>query len=225
MALWVMRVRIPPSASVEPLLTFAEELERRDVDLGVALDAVEALQREIEELRAHTTVIAAFLSSFPEALDALERDEGAAQDAHAAAARTLREAEAGEDARVTLRAGDALRIAERWVADAALARRRLEEDGAVRRADADRLEARADALAARVRDVPAPAGGLDGALEWATRARGPLLLEQSALVRERDAVVREASELLGSVLGEPFTSTAVAGVRAKLERALETGAP
>ena len=220
-----MRVRIPPSASVEPLLTFAEELERRDADLGVALDAVEALQREIEELRTHAATVAAFLSSFPEALAALERDEGAAQDARAAAERTLREAEAGEDERVTLHAGDALRSAERWVADAALARHRLEEDSAARRADADRLEARADALAGRVHDVPALTGGLDGALEWACRARGPLLLEQSALVRERDAVVREASELLGSVLGEPLTSTAVPGVRAKLERALHGGAP
>jgi FtsZ-binding cell division protein ZapB len=220
-----MRVRIPPSASVEPLLTFAEELERRDADLGVALDAVDTLQREIEELRAHAATAAAFLSSFPGALDALERDEGAAQDARAAAERTLREAEAREDERVTLQAGDALRSAERWVAEAALARRRLEEHRAARRADADRLEARADALAGSVHDVPAPAGGLDGVLEWASRARGSLLLEQSALVRERDAVVREANELLGSVLGEPLTSTAAAGVRAKLERALQGGAP
>jgi signal transduction histidine kinase len=220
-----MRVRIPPSASVEPLLIFAEELERRDADLGVVLDAVEALQHEIEELRAHAATVAAFLSSFPEALDALERDERAAQDVCAVAERTLREAEAGEDERVTLQAGDALRSAERWVADAALARRRLEQDSAARRADGDRLEARAEVLAGRVHDVPAPAGGLDGALEWASRARGTLLLEQSTLVRERDAVVREANELLGSVLGEPLTSTAVAGVRAKLERALRGGAP
>ena len=54
---------------------------------------------------------------------------------------------------------------------------------------------------------------------------GRLLLEHSGLARERDAVVREASELLGSVLGEPLISTAVAGVRDKLERALEGGAP
>ena len=210
---------------MESLLLFAEELERRDADLGSALDAVEALQREIEELRAHATAVAGFLSSFPEAHVTLERDERAAQDARAAAERALREAEAGEDERVTVQAGDTLRAAKQWVADAALARRRLEEDAAARRADAERLEGRADAMAVRVHDVPAPAGGLDGALEWASQARGALLLEQSALARERDTIVREASELLGSVLGEPLTSTPVAGVRAKLERALQRGAP
>ena len=104
-----------------------------------------------------------------------------------------------------MQARDALRDAERWVADAALARHRLEEDGAARRSEADRLEGRAQALSPRVHDVPAPAGGLDGALEWASRARGALLLEHSGLARERDAIVREASELLGSVLGEPLT--------------------
>jgi hypothetical protein len=76
-----------------------------------------------------------------------------------------------------------------------------------------------------VHDVPPPATGLEGALEWASRARGALLLEHSGLARERDAVVREASELLGSVLGEPLISTAVAGVRDKLERALGDRAP
>jgi hypothetical protein len=136
----------------------------------------------------------------------------------------LREAEGGEDEQLLVLARDALREAERWAAEAALARRRLEEDGAARGAEAVSLEARGHALSPRVHDVPAPAGGLDGALEWASRARGALLLERSGLARERDDVVREASELLGSVLGEPLTSTAVAGVRARLERALRGGA-
>jgi hypothetical protein len=209
---------------VESLLQFAEELERRDAELGGALAAVEQLQHEVEELRAQAHAVAGLLASFPEGLGALERGEHAALAARDAAARALREAEGGEDADVLRRAGDALRDAERWAVDAALARRRLEEDGAARRADAARLEERAQALGPRVHDVPAPPGGLDGTLEWASRARGALLLEHSGLARERDAVVREASELLGSVLGEPLVSTAVAGVRDKLERALQGGA-
>jgi signal transduction histidine kinase len=210
---------------VESLLLFAEELERRDADLGGALDAIERLQREIEELRAHAAAISAFLASFPAELGSLERDERASLAARAAAEGALREVEAGEDEVALVHARDALRDAERWAADAALARRRLEEDGAARRADAARLEMRAETLSVRIHDVPTPAAGLDGALEWASLARGALLLEHSALARDRDAVVREASELLGSVLGEPLTSTAVAGVRAKLERALHGGAP
>jgi hypothetical protein len=210
---------------VESLLLFAEELERRDADLGGALDALERLQHEVEELRVHAVAIAAFLSTFPAALDTLERDEHASLAARAAAESALRDVEAGEDEVALVQARDALRDAERWAADAALARRWLEEDGAARRADAARLEGRAGELGVRVHDVPAPTAGLDGALEWASRARGALLLEHSALASERDAVVREASELLGSVLGDPLTSTAVAGVRAKLERALQGGAP
>ena len=71
-----------------------------------------------------------------------------------------------------------------------------------------------------MRDVPAGSPNLDGALEWASRARGALLLQHSALARERDEVVREATELLASVLGDPLTTTAVAGVRERLARAL-----
>ena len=169
--------------------------------------------------------VAAFLVSFRGGVAALERDERASIAARDVAASALREAEGGEDEQVRVLARDALRDAERWVVDASLARQRLEEEGAARRAEAAALEGRAAGLSPRVHDVPPPATGLEGALEWASRARGALLLEHSGLARERDAVVREASELLGSVLGEPLISTAVAGVRDKLERALEGGAP
>jgi hypothetical protein len=64
-------------------------------------------------------------------------------------------------------------------------------------------------------------GGLDGVLEWASRARGELLLEQSSLAGQRETIVREASELLGGVLGEPLTATAVSGFRDRLARALD----
>jgi hypothetical protein len=53
-----------------------------------------------------------------------------------------------------------------------------------------------------------------------SQARGALLVEHSGLAREREAVVREASELLGSVLGDPLAATSVAGLRNRLERAL-----
>jgi hypothetical protein len=57
-------------------------------------------------------------------------------------------------------------------------------------------------------------------LDLLSQRRGALLVEHSNLARERDAVVREASELLGSVLGDPFAATSVAGLRERLERAL-----
>jgi hypothetical protein len=56
-------------------------------------------------------------------------------------------------------------------------------------------------------------------IAWSSHTRGALLVEHSNLVRERENVVREASELLGSVLGDPFAATSVAGLRERLSRA------
>jgi len=53
---------------------------------------------------------------------------------------------------------------------------------------------------------------------WAEHERGALIVEHSNLVREREAVVREASELLASVRGDAMAVTSVAGLRARLER-------
>ena len=92
----------------------------------------------------------------------------------------------------------------------------------MRRSEAKALEGRSVALAARAKlDPPTP--GLGGIVEWASRARGELLVGHAELATERDTVVREASELVASVLGEPLPPTGVAGVRDRLERALSRG--
>ena len=135
-----MRVRVPPPAYgrvVESLLQFAEELERRDADLGGALDAVERLQHEVEELRVHALAVAGFLASFPATLDALERDERAALAARAVAKSTLR-----DETRTGRTMSRWSRLVMRSVTRNAgpstgpLARRRLDQDGAARRAEA-----------------------------------------------------------------------------------------
>ena len=54
-----------------------------------------------------------------------------------------------------------------------------------------------------------------------SRARGALLLARAGLATERKKVVREATELVTAVLGEPLAATGVAGVRGRLARALE----
>ena len=72
-------------------------------------------------------------------------------------------------------------------------------------------------------DVLSPGPGLDGTLDWAARARGELLVSHAALAAERDMIVREASELVASVLGDPLAATSVAGVRQRLERAVGSG--
>ena len=105
-------------------------------------------------------------------------------------------------------AAAALRAAEAEVA-------RLEEHPA---AFARQTEEARHAVAALARTLAT--GGLDDTLEKLSQRRGALLVEHTNLARERDAVVREASELLGSVLGDPLTSTSVAGLRERLRRAL-----
>jgi len=210
---------------------FADELERRDADAGRALDAVERLQRDVDELRTRLAAAATFLEQLPAARAARESDERAALDARANAETAVREAAAAVErarrdderlaaGRALQSARDELRSVERWLFDVRGARERLERQADERRDEAARLAAHAVELAPQVRDVPAPAHGVEAALDMQRRIRGALLVEHSGLARERDAVVREASELLGSVLGEPGAATSVAGLRARLERAL-----
>jgi hypothetical protein len=213
---------------------FAEELERRDADVAEALARVERIQAEVEELRTHASAAAVFLAALPAALAERASDERAAVEARDRAQEAVAEAEQLveraektdkqeqrlEAERTLQRARDDLHAAEFWVAQAREAHAELEREGEARRAEAEQLVERAVELAPHVRDVPTAVAGLDGALEWASRARGALLLERSGLARDRETVVREASELLASVLGEPLVTTAVAGVRERLARAL-----
>lgn len=221
---------------VEPLLEFADTLEQRDAVVARALADVEALQAEVEEIRAHANAVAQFLASFP-ALTA-ERDAdaqaaGAAREEAVAAVRAAeqqaaeakKEAERLEAERAQATAAGDLQSAERWLSEAEAARDALRRDAEARRVEAERLQERAAEIAPRVRDVPPPAGGVDAAHEWAAQARGALLLERSSLARERDAIVREASELVASVTGEPLASMAVAGIRQRLALALARPSP
>jgi chromosome segregation protein len=216
---------------MESLLTFAEELERRDAEVAQSLDRVELVQARVEELRARAAETAAFLAELPQALAERAADERTAAERRERAQSALREAEqaleraAKEEQRLLAEravqaARDDLHAAEFWVEQTRAAHEELEREGETRRTEAEQLVERAGELAATVRDVPAGSPNLDGVVEWASRARGALLLEHSKLVGERDEIVREATELLASVSGDPLTSIAVAGVRERLARAL-----
>jgi chromosome segregation ATPase len=227
---------------VEPLLAIAEDLERRDERAAAALLEVERLQAEVDELRAHTGAVAAFLRELPAAHAVLEAEEQEGAEARERAVAALRAAEAElarvqergsesarlEAARVAQHARDALEDAELRVTRAQEERARLEQEGAERGAEAERLEQRGAELATDPRlehDVAAPATGLHGLLDWAARARGELLVSHAALATERDKIVREATELVAGVLGEPLTSTGAVGVRQRLVRAIGDGSP
>ena len=216
---------------MEPLLSFAEELERRDADVAGALAAVERLQADVDELRTHAGAVSEFLAALPAAVEQRDADARAAAASREHAAVSVRDAEselesAGNEhkrlaaERILQHRRDELHDAEAWVEQARAAREHLDREAEQQRAEGERLAGRAAELAEWVPDVPPPAAGLEGAADWGSRARGALLVRHSGLAGERDKVVREASELVASVLGEPLLATGVAGVRERLERAL-----
>jgi hypothetical protein len=222
---------------VEPLLSIADDLERRDQRAAEELLEVERLQAEVDELRAHAGAVAAFLRELPVLQAALAQEERAAAEEleHARDAMDVAENELArvqergsesarlEAARATQHARDALEAAELRVKRAAIERTRVEHEAAEGGAEAERFERRAGELSLHPRlahDVAPPATGLHGVLDWAARARGELLLAHAALATERDKIVREATELAASVLGEPLVSTGAAGLRERLERAM-----
>jgi hypothetical protein len=83
------------------------------------------------------------------------------------------------------------------------------------------VQGRAAELAAREPlELAPPRAGLAAAADWASQARGALVLAHAAAVAERERVVREATELAAAVTGDPFLAGGVAGLRARLERTL-----
>jgi hypothetical protein len=222
---------------VDPLLQIADDLERRDGVAAQELHDVELLQAEVDALRAHAGDVAAFMRELPVARAALDDEQRAAGAAQASTVEALRAAdeelarvqERGsesarlEAARVAQRARDAVEEAELRVARAQQEQTRLEAEAAERGAEAEQLERHGLELSAHPRlehDVAPPATGLHGLLDWASRARGELLVSHAALATERDKLVREATELLAGVLGEPLAGIGVAGVRERLSQAL-----
>ncbi|MES1247058.1 MAG: hypothetical protein ABUS54_05225 [Actinomycetota bacterium] len=191
---------------MESLLDIATDLETRDARVAVELVRVDTEQADVDEIRTHAEAAAAFLAALPAAIRGHARDEQQAEEDRATAEHALRadELEEAEAARLRERLRDAAERAERARGHQAA----LELEGADRRDEAAALARRAGVV------------GLDAVLAWASQRRGELVLERSGLAREREAIVREASELLGSVTGDAMTATAVAGLRARLERAL-----
>ena len=216
---------------MESTLDFAEELERRDAELAHELAGVERTQADVDELRRHGDATRAFLDALP---GLIARREGDAEAADAARVEAQKQVAAADEALVLARkddqrleaererqqALDAVSDAERWLDQARSAIEAARAEGEQYRAAADRLAVRVSELAPRVRDVPPPADGFAGSLEWASLARGALLLEHSNLVRERETIIREANELTASLLGEPLVSSAVAGLRDRVALAL-----
>lgn len=220
------------------MLDLVEDLERRDGEIAASLAHLAELSRRAEAVRARAGELGAFLDRVPAeqeylagALAEAEQALAAARGRVAEAERALAEASDRERERAEEEAGRARAAAfdaEAKVERLAARRAALDEDAETARADAAALEDEARAVAGELAGAPRlsssgaepPRGGLEGLVEWGSRAAAALLVARAGLERDRDATVREAQELAASVLGEHVGASSVAVVRERLAREL-----
>jgi hypothetical protein len=225
----------------EDRLALLRELERADEEAAAELAELDALYERCEEVRLGALELDVLLRGLPD-------EQAAAGEAHAAARLAVDEARetleradeelraAGAEAdperaaaasRFLVRARDALTSAERRAREAEERQAALADRARAAAGEAKSLQSRARELAAelRVRSRLAPETGeppadehLAALAEWGTRARAALLVARSQVAAERDAVVRQANELGGLLLGEPLGATSTAGVAERVER-------
>jgi hypothetical protein len=211
-------------------LEYARELEALDVRLARELASVEELQRRAGAIGARAAELDVFARSLP-----VERVRVAEALAAAAVELAAREAERERAEARAEEDPEARRAAARAEVAASVVRKRIER----LQQEQERLEAGAAALPDEIRELAREAAGATAALAhatvtapppdaeyliaWASRARAALLLARSSLEGRREHVVREASELAASVLGEPVAAS-VAGIRERLERAARSEA-
>ena len=226
----------------ERALRYARELERDDERLARDIAEVSVLAVEVEAVRDRAAAIAELLTRLPSerdrarlALEAAEDDLARRRaEAGEAAAALARAEERGEDRealaaarRAAVRTRDAASMGEKRARRAREAVEAIERNAAAAEDEAPRLGERAAELSRRLATtgrlsrsgVAPPAPGLDGAREWAGRARAALFVARGGLESERERVVREANELYASVAGEPAYGSSVTRVRERLERA------
>ena len=83
----------------------------------------------------------------------------------------------------------------------------------------ERARAAAGGLVSSRLAAAEPGSGPDSLDAWAAQAHSTLFVARGALQQQREAVVREASELAASTLGEPSFAAGTTLVRQQLERA------
>ena len=223
----------------EQALGFLQDLERADETLSAAEAEIDELAADVERVRLRATELDELIVRLPigrarledeltdaalQAADAL-RAKDEARDVQAAAEGGRSDGAKAEARRGVIRTRDALRMAVRRVAEVDDETTELEAAGANAIHEAAELEARARQLAAAFRGHPRlpeqagsePAAGLAGVVEWGTAARAALLVAYGGLSSEREAVIRQANELGGVLLGEPLLAATPATVRRRVE--------
>jgi chromosome segregation ATPase len=223
--------------SVDALLAFAAELEKRDAALSERIDVLVELGHQVEEVRVRARAASEALERLPrdreQVLASLAEAERQLEAAEATYARALRDVERarGEDAEASACRHEAHAATDVRTMEDRRQRLVARRDELARAEQAvaqeiDTLDACVKELAAELEAAPRvaapdpPNPGLEGLADWGARAHAAVFVARSGLETERGRVVREANELAASVLGDPTAAMSVAGIRERLEKRL-----
>jgi chromosome segregation ATPase len=199
-----------------------------DRDLAAGAARLTELDAASAAIRGRAEAIDAFFARYPAEETRLRSLVAAAQAELANRQAELKDAEdvleraKDEDTRVHAerareRAVDHIAVATSRLERAEAEHSELEADAAALPTELPELERRAQEIANQVADVPAPADGLRELVEWSAHAHAELFVAARQLDAQREAVIREASELASMLLGEPTYGSAVGQVLARVE--------
>jgi hypothetical protein len=227
---------------VTEALELLRELADADEAHRATLAELDALLARETELRARADHLSAFLAAAPGERQRLAQEAADAEAAVEQRARSLAEAEAElaeaerrrdrerllAARRFQVRAADASAMAEKHLAaarDALSAHERAVESAEFEAPELEQAAARLAVELAGAPRVPAdaahpPEPGLDGVRAWATGARAVLVVARGGVTSERDALIRQATELASLLLGEPQVATSAAAAADRVERSL-----
>jgi GTP pyrophosphokinase len=235
------RLRRVPRHSVvtDPAVTLLRELVAADEERAATLEEIDRLTAETAAVRERADELGSLIAAAPSERARLDGEVSAAEHEVHARAQSLEEAEAelaaaegkGDEERLVaarrflVRARDALSVAEKRAAASRSEATELEERLARAEREVPEVEERAATLARDLGGRPRlakeagrePEPGLEGVVEWSTRARAALAVARSTLSAERDAVIREANELGSVVLGEALVASSAALVAKQVE--------
>lgn len=226
----------------DPAVALLRELVAADGERAAGLEELDGLVAETAAVRARADELASLLAAAPSERARLGGEVSLSAREVSGRARALEEAKAELAAAEARSDEERLAAARRFLVRARDALAMAEKRAAALRAEAEELEER---LARAGREVPkldecarelarklggrprlareagqAPGPGLDGVIEWSSRARAALAVARSTLTAERDAGIREANELGSVVLGEPLVASSAALVARRVEERL-----
>ncbi len=223
----------------EKTLAYLQELAEADEAAAAELAALEDAERTAERIGAEATALRERLAALPgerekarAAREDAERDAENRRREHEDAVKALAEVEGDKNAervaaarREELRTRDLANAADRRVEMARAEEERLEREAAEAVERSNALGEEAAALAASLRGHPgiaaagtaAPGEDLDAIAAWATEARAALFVARAGRTTEREAFIRQASELGSALFGEPFVAQSPAEVARRLE--------